>query len=85
MLLLLRDCDKEVEAEGSEEAVGKCRGVVAMVCFFGVCVCVFCVVKIGEIIWFFFIFYILRRKKKWSGEEDCGWWVKLWICPNGSI
>ena len=41
VVLLLRDCDKEVEAEGSEEAIGKCRGVVAMMCFFWVCVFVF--------------------------------------------
>ena len=41
VVLLLRDCDKEVEAEGSEEAIGKCRGVVAMMCFFWVCVSVF--------------------------------------------
>ena len=58
VLLLLRDCDKEVEAEGSEEAVGKCRGVVAMVCFFWVYVSVFCVVKIREIMGFFFLFFL---------------------------
>ena len=34
VLLLLRNDDKEVEAEGSEEATGKCRRVVAMIWFF---------------------------------------------------
>ena len=64
VLLLLRDSDEEVEAEGSEDAMGKCRGVVAMVfvCvfffFFGFVISVFCVVKIREIIWVFFFFFL---------------------------
>ena len=53
--------------------------------FLGLCFCFLCGENQRNYGVLFFIFSVLRSKKKWSGEEDCGWWVELWICPNGSI
>ena len=88
VLLLLRDCDEEVEAEGSEDAMGKCRGVVAMVfvCvffFFLGLIFLFFVWWKSEKLYGFFFFPVLRSRKKWSGGEDCGWWVGLWMVRMG--
>ena len=51
--------------------------------FFGFVISVFCVMKIREIIWVFLFFPVLRSRKKWSGGEDCGWWVGLWMVRMG--
>ena len=72
-----RRCHGKVQRGGGH---GVC---VCFSLFFGFVISVFCVMKIREIIWVFLFFPVLRSRKKWSGGEDCGWWVGLWMVRMG--
>jgi hypothetical protein len=73
VVVLLRECDdeEEVEADESEEAMGKCRVVVAMVK--------------NQRKWVFWGFE--KQKWSGGGGGDWGgvwgWWVGLWIVRMG--
>lgn len=69
-----RRCHGKVQ-RGGGHGVCVCFFLFFWVCYF----CFLCDENQRNYMGFFFFFPVLRSRKKWSGGEDCGWWVGLWM------